>query len=168
VALRRLAVPALAGAALLALAGCGDVMRSDGQPIVVATTTQLADIARNVAGPDAQVVGLLKPNTDPHEYEPRPNDVRATAEASLVLESGQGLDGWMGDVVRQSGADARVLDLGAGMADLHWWQDPAAVERAALRIGAALHEGARAMEAANADAMVRGFTGGRLGCRIRV
>jgi ABC-type Zn uptake system ZnuABC Zn-binding protein ZnuA len=24
------------------------------------------------------------------------------------------------------------------------------------------------MEAANADAMVRGFTGGRLGCRIRV
>jgi ABC-type Zn uptake system ZnuABC Zn-binding protein ZnuA/ABC-type Mn2+/Zn2+ transport system permease subunit len=144
VALRRFAVPALAGAALLALAGCGAVVHSDGRPIVVATTTQLADVARNVAGPDAQVVGLLKPNTDPHEYEPRPDDVRATADASLVLESGRGLDGWMGDVVRQSGADARVLDLGAGMAYVHWWHDPAAVERVALRIGAALHEQARA------------------------
>ena len=53
-------------------AGCGGAAAggSDG-PSVVATTTQLADMARNIA-PGAQVTAILAPNTDPHEYEVRP------------------------------------------------------------------------------------------------
>ena len=56
---------------------------------------------------------LLKPNTDPHDYEPRPYDVVATTDAGVVLESGDGLDRWMGTVVKQSGSDATMVDLGA-------------------------------------------------------
>src|SRR3954470_610110 len=140
VALRRAwrPAPALALAAAALLAGCGGVAGGDDRPTVVATTTQLADLARNVAGPQWRVVGLLRPNTDPHEYEPRPDDVRATAKARIILVSGRGLDGWMDDVVRQSGADARVLDLGAGPGPVHWWHDPVAVERAVRRIGRVL------------------------------
>src|SRR5436190_3724670 len=114
----------LALLALVALAGCGSSAAGGGQPTVVATTTQIADFARNVAGPDARVVGLLRPNTDPHEYEPRPDDVRATASASVVLVNGKGLDGWMSDVVRESGTHAKVVDLGVGARYVHWWHDP--------------------------------------------
>ena len=42
---------------------------------VVATTTQAADLARNVGGDRVEVVQLLAPNADPHDYEVRPRDV---------------------------------------------------------------------------------------------
>ena len=128
-------------AATITLAGCaGANARDDGRTRVVATTTVLADLARNVAGPDAQVVGLLRPNTDPHDYEPRPDDVRATAGADVVLESGKELDAWMGDVIDQSGSRARIVDLGAGVPgrDPHWWHDPRLAQTAVRAIGRAL------------------------------
>src|SRR2546423_3908515 len=135
---------AVALLALVGLAGCGGVASGGNRPTVVATTTQIADFARNVAGPDARVVGLLRPNTDPHEYEPRPGDVRATAAADVVLLNGRGLDGWMSGVVRESGAHADVVDLGAEQRYLHWWHDPVAAERAVARLARALEKADRA------------------------
>ena len=101
--------------AALVLAGCGldDDTTSDGRPVVVATTTQLADLARQVAGPDADVHQLLQPNTDPHEYEPRPKDVAtAAARHGSCSRAGDGLDAWMpGSSARR--ARRPVVDVGA-------------------------------------------------------
>src|SRR3954462_3398914 len=93
--LRRLA-PVVAAAVLLG--GCGG---GSDKPVVVATTTQLGDFARVVGGEDVAVHQILKPNTDPHEYEPRPDDVKATANAKVVFANGDGLDGWVDKVVEQ-------------------------------------------------------------------
>jgi ABC-type Zn uptake system ZnuABC Zn-binding protein ZnuA len=119
---------------LAALAGCGseDGSSGSGGPTVVASTTQVADMARNVAGDGAEVTGLLAANSDPHDYEPRPSDAEAVAGADLVLESGGDLDLWMDDVVESSGTDAPVVKLidsvrtipGEDETDPHWWQDP--------------------------------------------
>ena len=46
-----------------------------GQLQVVATTTQIGDFVREVGGNAVAVDQILQPNTDPHEYEPRPSDV---------------------------------------------------------------------------------------------
>src|SRR3954451_527313 len=98
---RPLLVVALALA--LALAGCAGAGGSTGGRLdVVATTTQVADFVRAVGGDAVEVQQILRPNTDPHEYEPRPDDVRATAAADLVVLSGDGLDGWMSHVLEQS------------------------------------------------------------------
>ncbi len=144
----RLAPAAAAGLAALAIAGCGSSNGSG--PKVVASTTQLADITRAVAGPGVDVVGILHPNTDPHEYEPRPRDILDTADAKLVIVSGDGLDGWMNKVVDEAGGDPPVLDTGAGVperlpgdgggVDPHWWHDPRNVEVAVGRIRDALCE----------------------------
>ena len=75
-------------------------------PRVVATTTQLADMARNVA-PSAQVTTLLKANTDPHEYEVRPRDVKALAKADVVLRSGGETDEWLDGALDSAGVDTR-------------------------------------------------------------
>jgi zinc/manganese transport system substrate-binding protein len=110
----RLLLLALAAAALLAT-GCGDSSDEPSAPDaarVVATTTILADLARAVGGEQADVHRLLQPSSDPHDYEPRPDDVVATAEAGVVLTSGLGLDDWMAEVVEQSGGDPRVVDVG--------------------------------------------------------
>jgi ABC-type Zn uptake system ZnuABC Zn-binding protein ZnuA/ABC-type Mn2+/Zn2+ transport system permease subunit len=150
---RRTAVPAPAAAAaalaLLALAGCGgSATGNSGKPVVVATTTQIGDFTRAVGGDAISVHQILRPNTDPHEYEPRPNDVTATANARLVLLNGDNLDAWMSKVVKESGGHPAVVTLGdvapdklpgeasgpeASKHDPHWWHDPrnaiAAVER---------------------------------------
>ena len=97
--------PRSAAAALALLAGCGTDLgaAAPGQAKVVATTTQIGDFARAVGGERAKVVQVLRPNTDPHDYEPRPHDVRETADADVVLLNGDELDRWMGDVVEAAG-----------------------------------------------------------------
>jgi len=159
--------PLLAAGALVALAalaaGCGGSGRDDGRVRVVATTTQIGDWAGEIGGAPVEVTQLLAPNTDPHGYEPRPSDVLAVAEADLVFVSGDGLDGWAGEVVSDSGGDATVVDLGAAApvrlaggehdeegehadhdhdaeVDPHWWHDPRNAEAAVEEIARALSE----------------------------
>ncbi len=147
---------AVLAAAALALAACGSGSGSSSHGLdIVATTTQIGDWARAVAGPDASVHQLLQPNTDPHEYEPRPSDVEATAGADLVFENGDQLDQWMSKVVSSAGGDSTVVDLGATVPvklpgeasgpeasryDPHWWHDPRNAIAAVEHIQAALSQ----------------------------
>jgi ABC-type Zn uptake system ZnuABC Zn-binding protein ZnuA len=150
--------PLLLSLLSIALAACGGAdpgaAAHGGGPLVVATTTQLGDIVRAVAGDDADVHQILQPNSDPHEYEPRPDDVKASAGAALVVESGNNLDAWMAKVLDQAGGNPVVLTIApdhtpdrvAGEAsgpeasrfDPHWWHDPANVEAAVPAIRDAL------------------------------
>jgi zinc/manganese transport system substrate-binding protein len=141
-AARRPAAAVVATAALaVLLAGCATNGggAAPGQAKVVATPTQIGVFARAVGGDRAKVVQLLKPNTDPHDYEPRPSDVLGTAGADVVLLNGDNLDRWMGDVVEQAGGHPAIVDLGARVPvkvagesegpeasryDPHWWHDP--------------------------------------------
>jgi ABC-type Zn uptake system ZnuABC Zn-binding protein ZnuA len=144
---RRVALVAAVVAALLA-AGCsgsggaaGD-RDGDRRLRVVATTTQVADLAANVGGDRVRVTGLLKPGIDPHDYEPSPADIDAIAHADLVLENGVGLEAWLGDTIDGSGFDGPVVDTSRGVrlrmvggaADPHIWQDPRNAERMAANI----------------------------------
>jgi ABC-type Zn uptake system ZnuABC Zn-binding protein ZnuA len=147
----------------LALTACGSISGSSEGLDVVATTTQIGDWTRIVAGPDASVHQILQPNTDPHEYEPRPADVEATAGADLALESGDHLDAWMGEVISRSGGHPTVVDLGSSVPvrlpgetsggeasryDPHWWHDPRNAIAAVKGIEVALAQAEPAKRAA--------------------
>src|SRR3954452_12140464 len=95
---------------LLPLAACGGTGGS-GRPSVVATTTQLADVVRTIGGGAVHVHQILQPNTDPHEYEPRPAGGAAAAGARLVVASGDGLDRWIGEIVAEAGSGAGGLPI---------------------------------------------------------
>ena len=91
-------------------------------------------MARNVA-PGADVTALLPANTDPHEYEVRPDDVKALASADIVLRSGGEVDEWLDGALDSAGVDEQdVVDAGAAAGlegdDPHWWQDPRRAEKA--------------------------------------
>jgi ABC-type Zn uptake system ZnuABC Zn-binding protein ZnuA len=140
--LARLVAAALLLAVSVVACGEADGGGASGDRLtVVATTTQAADLARNAGGADVEVVGLLAPNADPHEYEVRPRDMQALSEADLVVRSGGDLDEWLQEAIEGAGSDAPVLTLGDAVrtvgGDPHWWQDPrnamlavAALERA--------------------------------------
>src|SRR5512133_1087107 len=152
--LRLFGLASAALGAVLLVTGCGVASGGrSGTVVVVATTTQIADWARVVGGPAVSIHQILQPNTDPHEYEPRPADVERTAEAQVVFENGDGLDHWMAKVVSQAGNDPKVVDLGAdapvelpgessgpdpSRIDPHWWHDPVNAEAAVREIRDAL------------------------------
>jgi ABC-type Zn uptake system ZnuABC Zn-binding protein ZnuA len=133
---------ALALVCLLLLAACGDGSATKGDVVAVGTTTQVGDFLREVGGRRADVRQILRPNSDPHGYEPRPSDVRALADADLVVRSGGEMDDWLDGLVDDAGSGARVLDLSTvvrtrrrdGELDPHWWQDPRNAERAVVAI----------------------------------
>ena len=139
--MRQLLAPAAVALAVV-VAGCAGGGGSGGKPVVVATTTQAAEFARHVAGDRAEVKQILTPNTDPHEYEPRPSDAEAVANAKVVIRSGGDVDDWLGDLIDQAGGGAEVVSLIDHVHkegdDPHWWQDPRRAERAVAAIGTAL------------------------------
>ena len=98
---RRRALGALAVAACSPWAARAE---GGGRPLrVVASFSILADIARNVAGPSAQVGELVGPDSDAHVFEPTPAAARQLAEADLVVVNGLRYEGWLDRLVRASG-----------------------------------------------------------------
>lgn len=86
--------------ALLLLVACGEsnkktVNHSDKeQPLKVVTTfTILQDIAREIGGNNVEIHNLVPTGTDPHEYEPRPVDMKKTTDADILFYNGLNLEG---------------------------------------------------------------------------
>jgi len=75
------------------------------KPVVVASTTQIADFARQIAGDRLVVRSILAPGADPHTYQPTPDDVQIVLGANLCLENGLHLEGknWMGALAHDAG-----------------------------------------------------------------
>ncbi|MEU7692967.1 metal ABC transporter substrate-binding protein [Microbispora hainanensis] len=131
---RRLSSAALIVLFALSAGGCGgeDTSASSSDPArplrVVATTTQVADFARNVGGDRVSVHQLLRPNVDPHDYEPSPADMRAIAEADVLVKNGVGLEKWLDETISAAGFDGPVVDASQGVqirdGDPHIWHDP--------------------------------------------
>ncbi|WP_371785373.1 metal ABC transporter substrate-binding protein [Streptosporangium subroseum] len=110
---------------------------ADGPLKVVATTTQVADFARNIGGDKVTVTQILRPNVDPHDYEPSPADIQAIADADVVVKNGVGLEKWLDQVISSAGFEGQVVDAGQGVTvrkgdgseeesagDPHIWHNP--------------------------------------------
>ena len=124
--------------------------RADGLLKIVATTPLLADLARQIGGARVDAKSVLPPNTDAHNFEPRPQDLVAAEEAALIVEHGLRLDEWAADLVAKAGGDVAVVVATTGVqtissdeegfdeGDPHVWFDPRNVKVMVDTIAAAL------------------------------
>lgn len=154
------ATPAAAAAALAARAASPP---PPARPVqVAATTTQIQDFVRNVGGSRVAVHGILKPNVDPHDYEPTVEDATTIGQADIIFVHGIGLDAWMGKPIKNANATAPVVTTTAGIAvlkgdateaegDPHVWFDPTLVQTMVDNIAAGLAR----VDPAGADAYQR-------------
>jgi zinc transport system substrate-binding protein len=62
------------------------------RPLVVASFFTLWDFARQVAGERAEVVSLVPPGVEPHDWEPTPQDVIQVRKARLFVYNGAGFE----------------------------------------------------------------------------
>lgn len=78
----------------LALAACSPEKGSkSGKPLVVATTTMAADLAKKIGGDRVEVRGLMGPGVDPHNYVPKLADTTLLEKGDAVLYGGLHLEG---------------------------------------------------------------------------
>ncbi|MFB2580105.1 metal ABC transporter substrate-binding protein [Herbiconiux sp. P15] len=119
---KTLLLPVLLSASALALAGCassgGAAAGDDGAPeqlSVVATTTQVADFTRQVAGDAASVTQLIQPNQSAHTYDPSAADLAALGSADVLVINGAGLEEWLDDAITASGFSGTTIDASTGI-----------------------------------------------------
>lgn len=125
-----------------------------GDRIILATTTIIWDLVRNVAGPGWRVEYMVEPGRDPHTFEPTPRDMRKAHEADLVFYNGFEVDRWILRLVSASSRAkivrvteglegyALVIPDGpyAGRTDPHMWMDVRLAMKYVERIRDALIE----------------------------
>lgn len=153
--MRRVAMLAAIAALVTApLTGCATDDTTDDAVHIVATTTILGDIVRNVAGENAEIEVLMPAGVNPHDFQPSSQQVAAIQRADLVVANGLGLEAGLHDVLEAAEADGvwvwevapdidprpfvQVTDAGEdhedhedGSLDPHFWLDPLRVIAAA-------------------------------------
>jgi manganese/iron transport system substrate-binding protein len=77
----------------------------DDRPVLVSSTTQIADFAAQIVGDRWIVKCILAPGADPHTYMPTPQDARMVMEADLTFQNGLYLEGknWMAVLAKDAG-----------------------------------------------------------------
>src|SRR5688572_11007637 len=104
-------------------------------PVVLTSTTFLADIARNVAGERVNVESLLPSGADPHSYQPTPQDVAKIEQSKLLIINGAEYEHFLESLLESSGGERQIIEASAGLSlrtdaesehrvDPHLWLDP--------------------------------------------
>lgn len=93
---------------VLVLAAC--VLAASAAPLrVVASTNDLAAVAREVGGDQISIEILCRPDQDPHSFEILPRQVMLVQRANVYLKIGVGLDSWADDLVRSAGNSRLIV-----------------------------------------------------------
>jgi zinc/manganese transport system substrate-binding protein len=117
------------------------------EPIRVSSfSTILTEVAQQVGGDRVAVTGHIKPGVDPHDFEPKPADMKVVGDAQLILLSAKHMEGYVGKLKEATGAQGRLVEVGDGFSSLkmlddhgdhshegedpHWWHSVANVGKA--------------------------------------
>ena len=106
----------------------------DAKPLVVATASIFADMAKNIAGGQVEVTSIVPIGGDPHMHEPTPADAKLVTSAQLILKNGLTFEGWLNELIENSGTEAQVVLITEGIepiqsetyqnsSDPHAWMD---------------------------------------------
>lgn len=87
---------------------------------VVSSFTIISDMARQIGGDKVEVYNLVPTGTDPHEYEPLPDDIKAAEDADVLLYNGMNLEGgehgWFMKMISSTKQDMdKVFELNEGV-----------------------------------------------------
>ena len=103
-------------------------------PLVVASASIFADMARQIGGDAVRVETIVPVGGDPHLHEPTPRDAQLASSADLVLRNGLTFEGWLNELIENSGSEATVVTITQGITpiesqqyanatDPHAWMD---------------------------------------------
>ena len=91
-----LALSVLAFTTLVAFAACTrePAEPKDGSLTIVTTIYPLTFMAEQIGGDRVDVIQLVKPGVEAHDFEPAPSDIRAISNANLFFYNHPAFEGW--------------------------------------------------------------------------
>ena len=121
----------IAVAVALVLAGCdgrqttapngGSPTPGAGAVTVVATTSVLADLVRQVGGERVDVHALVPRGGEAHTFDPAPSDAARLSQARLLVMNGLGLDDWLLTLAADAGQEELpVAELAVELEDVEY------------------------------------------------
>ena len=119
---------------LLVLSICFASIGLAQKPLVVATASIFADMAKQLGDTLIDVETIVPIGGDPHSYDPVPSDLTLINQADIVLKNGLTFERWMDKLIDNSGSSAEVVLITtgitpitsqtyAGSPDPHAWMD---------------------------------------------
>jgi ABC-type Zn uptake system ZnuABC Zn-binding protein ZnuA len=81
---------------------------------VVATTTILGDVVRQIGGDSISLSVLLPEGSDPHTYEPTPQDLIKVANADLIFINGVGLESFL-ERLLENADEGKIVSVSEGI-----------------------------------------------------
>jgi manganese/zinc/iron transport system substrate-binding protein len=76
--------------------------KKNAKPVVVATTTHMADLVRQIGGEHLTVIPLMKAGVDPHSYRATAKDITFLQSADLIVFHGLDLEGKMARILKET------------------------------------------------------------------
>lgn len=75
----------------------------------VTTFTVLEDFVKRIGGDRIEITNLVPSDSDPHIYEPTPQDVKKISKADLIFINGLGFEGWIKRLIKGAGAKGEMV-----------------------------------------------------------
>ncbi len=82
---------------------------------VLATTSLVADVVRQVGKERIELRVLVPLGADPHAFVPAPQDAAAVANAHVVFINGAGLETFLEKLLASAGADVPIVPVSSGV-----------------------------------------------------
>ncbi len=82
---------------------------------IVATASMIGDMAKNIAGDLASVSSIVPIGGDPHIYDPTPSSAKMAATADIIFVNGLTFEGWLKDLIDNSGTKANIVTVTKGV-----------------------------------------------------
>ncbi len=103
----------------LQLYGCGIGKYSnidEDKLLIVTTLFPQYDFARQIAGDKAEVVLLLSPGVESHDFEPTPSDIILINKADLFIYTGEEMEPWVATILESlDNPELNILDVSEGI-----------------------------------------------------
>jgi len=114
----------------------------DGKLNVVATTSIIADVVQNIGGEDIRLTALIPAGSDPHSFEPSPQQIAALSDADVVFVNGFDLEQTLLPILESAVSEEKIVAVSEGVGpiafagkedhpeegehryDPHTWMDP--------------------------------------------
>ena len=91
---------------------------------VVATTSMVADLVKNIGKDSIQLTSLMGPGVDPHLYKATQGDLKQLRAADIIFYNGLHLEGKMGEVFEKLERIKTVVPIARGIAKDRLIKDP--------------------------------------------
>jgi len=101
--------------ALFIIIGGANNIFSQEKPLVVASASMLYDITLNVAGEEVNLEMIVPIGGDPHIHEPTPANARLVNRADLILINGLSFEGWINELIENSGTKGNTITVTQGI-----------------------------------------------------